>query len=187
MELVPDDQQAFYLGEWGRIVYEEEHWFTACPCLCIEFRDASVKLMSQPSIKEALTSLNYRYCKIKYAGLFGGNNVTGWRSPVIFSMLLARGLDISQPHLQLFLTCAAYEMIVQFVHGWKNSLWFYLQHTVAGWHWYSADCRSDAILHKRSYFLQRAILNCLKSVAEIVKMKDAKAILCFPVDTTFEF
>lgn len=81
------------------------------------FRAASVKLMSQPTIKEALTSLNYRSSEIKYAGLFERNNVTGWRSHVIFSMLLERGLNISLPHLQLFLTCAAYEMILQFVHG----------------------------------------------------------------------
>ncbi len=72
--------------------------------------------MSLSSIKEALTSLNYRYCKIKYAGLFGRNNVTGWWSHVIFSMFLERGLNISQPHLQLFLTCAECEMILQFVH-----------------------------------------------------------------------
>lgn len=29
---------------------------------------------------------------------------------VIFSMLLTEGLNISQPHLLLFLTCAAYEI-----------------------------------------------------------------------------
>lgn len=79
----------------GRIIYEEAHWFTACPCLpVLGFRAASVKLMSQAGIKEALTSLNYTYCKIKYAGLFERNNVTAWQTHVIFSMLLERGPNI---------------------------------------------------------------------------------------------
>lgn len=52
-------------------------------------RAASVKLMSQLSIKEALTSLNYTWTEIKYAGLFGRNNATtGWHGHVIFSVLL---------------------------------------------------------------------------------------------------
>lgn len=52
-------------------------------------RAASVKLMSQPSIKEALTSLNYTWSEIKYAGLFERNNATaGWHGHVIFSVLL---------------------------------------------------------------------------------------------------
>lgn len=52
-------------------------------------RAASVKLMLQPSIKEALTSLNYTWSEIKYAGLFERNNATaGWHGHVIFSVLL---------------------------------------------------------------------------------------------------
>ena len=103
------------------------------------------------SIKEALTSLNYRLCKIKYAGLFGGNNVSGWQSHVIFSMLLARGLHISQPHLQLFLTHAAYE-IDSTVCAWMKKLTLFLFVTLCNrlvlW-WCSADCGSDVTLHKR--------------------------------------
>lgn len=73
--------------------------------------------MSQQSIKEALTALNYAYCKIKYAGLFGRSNVAGWQTHVIFSMFMEKGFNISQPLLQLFLSRAAYQMMVQFVHG----------------------------------------------------------------------
>lgn len=69
------------------------------------FRAASVKLMSQPSIKEALTSLNYTWSEIKYAGLFERNNATtGWHGHVIFSALLERRANVSQPHLELFLS-----------------------------------------------------------------------------------
>lgn len=69
------------------------------------FRAASVKLMSQPSIKEALTSLNYTWSEIKYAGLFERNNATaGWHGHVIFSVLLERRANVSQPHLELFLS-----------------------------------------------------------------------------------
>ena len=100
-----------FTGRWGGIIIrEEEHWFTAFLCLYTEFKAASVKLMSQPSIKEALTSLNYRWSKITYAGLFEGNNVSGRQSHVIFSMLPERGLNISRPHLRLFLTSTAYKM-----------------------------------------------------------------------------
>lgn len=68
-------------------------------------RAASVKLMSQPSIKEALTSLNYTWSEIKYAGLFERNNATaGWRGHVIFSVLLERRANVSQTHLELFLS-----------------------------------------------------------------------------------
>lgn len=98
------------VGGGGIIIREEEHWFTAFLCLYTEFKAASVKLMSQPSIKEALTSLNYRWSKITYAGLFEGNNVSGRQSHVIFSMLPERGLNISRPHLRLFLTSTAYKM-----------------------------------------------------------------------------
>lgn len=82
-------------------------WGTMIVHVCTGFRAARIKLMSQPSIKRALTSLNYRWCKIKHAGLFGGSNVIGWQRHVIFSMLLVRGLYTSQPHLELFLTRAA--------------------------------------------------------------------------------
>lgn len=93
--------------------------------------------MSQPSIMGALTSVNYTLCKMRCACLFERRNVSGWLSHVIFSMLLARGLNISLPHLQLFLTRAAYNIECR-VCAWMKQLTLFL---------FSKHCSWTALLH----------------------------------------
>lgn len=80
-----DDQNAFLLG--GDL-----------PPVSVQgLGAASVKLKAW---KRTSAALNYRWCTMKSAGLFAGSNVSNGR--VIFSMVLAWGLNIALPHLLLF-------------------------------------------------------------------------------------